>query len=43
MLNRLKEMKGRIIIYTSLGTWFNEAYKEASICASNKEAFREPS
>ncbi len=38
VLNILKKMKGLTSIYTPLGTQFKEASKEASMCASNKEA-----
>jgi hypothetical protein len=37
MLNILEEMKGPTSIYTLLGTWFKEVFKEASMCALNKE------
>jgi hypothetical protein len=43
LLDILKEMRGRILIYTLLGIEYNEAYKEASMCASNKEISWEPS
>jgi hypothetical protein len=39
MLNKLKEMRGPIFIYTHLGTKFKEASKEVFICASSKEPF----
>jgi hypothetical protein len=39
MLNKLKEMRGPIFIYTPLGTLLKEASKEVSICASSKETF----
>jgi hypothetical protein len=42
MLNKLKEMRGPIFIYTHLGTKFKEASKEVFICASSKEPFWEP-
>jgi hypothetical protein len=35
MLNRLKEMRVLISIYTPLGTQFKKASKEVSMCASN--------
>jgi hypothetical protein len=43
VLNRLKEMKGPISIYTPLGTLLKEAFNEASMRASSKEAYWEPS
>jgi len=39
VLNKLKEMKGSISIYTHLGTLLKEASKEASMWASSKKAF----
>jgi len=36
MLNWLKEMKGPISIYTPLGAWLKEPFKEAFMCASSK-------
>ncbi len=41
MLNRLKEMKGPIPIYTPFKMQFKEASKKVFICASNKEVFWE--
>jgi len=42
MLNKFKEMKGPILIYTPLGTYLKEACKEVFMCASSKEASWEP-
>jgi hypothetical protein len=39
VLNKLKEMKGSISIYTHLGTLLKEASKEASMWASSKKTF----
>jgi hypothetical protein len=38
LLNKLKEMRGPTPIYTLLGTYLKEVFKEASMCASSKEA-----
>ncbi len=43
VLNKLKEMKGSTMISTLLGILVKEAFKEAFMCASSKEAFWEPS
>jgi hypothetical protein len=36
-LNKRKEMKGFIFIYTPLETYFKEASKEVFMCALNKK------
>jgi hypothetical protein len=41
--NKLKEMRGPTSIYTPLETLLKEPFKEASMCALNKEAYWEPS
>jgi hypothetical protein len=43
VLNRWKEKKGPIPIYTPLGTYRKEASKEAFICELSKEVYWEPS
>jgi len=43
MLNKLKEMRVCIRIYTLLGTQLNKVPKEASMCTSSKEASWKPS
>jgi hypothetical protein len=43
LLNKLKEMKGPTSIYAPLETLLKKAFKEASMCASSKEAYWEPS
>ncbi len=43
MLNKLKEVKVPINIYTPMETQLKEASKEAFISASSKETFWEPS
>jgi hypothetical protein len=39
----LKEIKSPTSIYIPLGTQLKNASKEASMCASNKKTFGEPS
>jgi hypothetical protein len=42
MLNRLKEMKDLTLIYTCMGTYLKEVFKEISMCALSKETSWEP-